>query len=273
MRSETSGYKRFGAVLSVFFLLFAVLLAAAENIWPSADGKKTDANGILKVDYSHSADGYIMVRGNKTDRRLKLRVSSAGTTLTYDLNSKGEYEVIPLQFGSGNYKITIYRNVSGKKYSEEGSLSFKFKLNDENAAFLCPNQFVSYTKDSPAVKKAQELCAGLKTDLEKFEAIRSFIEHGSAYDFVRAVTVSGTVLPDVDGCYKKKMGICQDLSALMVCMLRSQGVHTKLMIGYAGENYHAWVAVILDGSDKMYDPTAALGGIGKNVKYSLERFY
>ena len=41
-------------------------------------------------------------------------------------------------------------------------------------------------------------------------------------------------LPSVDETLKTKKGICFDYAALMTAMLRSQGIPTKLEIGYQG---------------------------------------
>ena len=46
--------------------------------------------------------------------------------------------------------------------------------------------------------------------------------------------------------YSKK-GICFDYSAVMAAMLRSQGIPCKLVIGYAGKIYHAWIDVYIQG--------------------------
>jgi len=40
-------------------------------------------------------------------------------------------------------------------------------------------------------------------------------------------------------------GICLDYASLMTAMLRSQGIPTKLEVGYAGDVYHAWISVYL----------------------------
>ena len=69
------------------------------------------------------------------------------------------------------------------------------------------------------------------------------------------------------------MGVCQDLSAIMACKLRTQGIPCKLMIGYADKQYHAWTVSIINGEEVFYDPTAALNAISKVKEYTLERFY
>ncbi len=40
-----------------------------------------------------------------------------------------------------------------------------------------------------------------------------------------------------------KTGICFDYASLMAAMLRVEDIPTRLVIGYAGDAYHAWVSV------------------------------
>ena len=47
----------------------------------------------------------------------------------------------------------------------------------------------------------------------------------------------------LDTVMAAKKGICFDYAALMTGMLRSQGVPCRLLIGYAGTQYHAWISV------------------------------
>ena len=82
-----------------------------------------------------------------------------------------------------------------------------------------------------------------------------------------------SLLPDIENCFDAKAGVCQDLSAIMVCMLRVQGIPAKLMIGYADKNYHAWVVCDFGGQEHFFDPTAAINGISKVKTYSVERYY
>ncbi len=274
---RNAGLQRLAAVcLMMFGLLGWTVMALASQgkaIWPEAGGKDVKSSDGLTVDVTHAADGYILAKGPVTNKRLKLRISMGEVTLTYDLNSNGEYEVFPLQLGSGTYRCDLYKNASGKKYSKAGNVSVKVSLQDENAAFLVPNQYVNYTPETLAVQLSEEICAGLETDREKFEAVRAYIKSGYVYDFVKAVTVKPQTMPDIEGCMEKKMGICQDLAALAACMLRVQGIPTKFIIGYAGQSYHAWNGVLIDGEEVFYDPTLELNGIAGNQTYTVERFY
>ena len=49
------------------------------------------------------------------------------------------------------------------------------------------------------------------------------------------------------GAGPAKKGICFDYAALMTAMLRSQDIPTKLVVGYTGNLYHAWINVYLEG--------------------------
>ena len=93
------------------------------------------------------------------------------------------------------------------------------------------------------------------------------------YDYVKMVTVKPGMMPDIDECFEKRMGICQDLSSTTVCMLRSQGIPAKLVIGKANGQYHAWVQVTLNGEEKLFDPTAILQNMSQPVEYAVERWY
>ena len=250
-----------------------LICAAAEAKWPvgSSSGQKT--NGKMTLDLTNISEGYFMAAvSEKTSHRMKLRVAKDGETLTYNLNSDGNFEVFPLQLGSGKYDVSLYENVSGKKYSSAGKISINVTLVQEDIAFLYPNQYVNYNELTKAVAAANEMCAG-KDEKQIYTLIRQYIMENYAYDFIKSVTVAAGELPDIDGCYEKKMGVCQDLSALMVCMLRSQGIPARLMIGYADKNYHAWTVTSVANKEVFFDPTAALNAISKPVNYSVERYY
>lgn len=277
MRQWGGGKRMLRACVLAVLLMSCTALAWAalsDACWPVADGATVKSDGGLMVDASHANDGYLMVKGPETSKRLKLRVKFGDQTLDYDLNGNGEYEVIPLQLGSGKYACTLYKNASGKKYAQEGKVTVKAELADENSAFLYPNMYVDYNQDTPAVRMSEEICQGLTTQRERYDAIFQYITNNFAYDFVKMVTVKPGMLPDIDDCFDKRMGICQDLSAVSVCMLRVQGIPAKLMIGTLGNGtYHAWVVAVVDGQEILFDPTAELSAVAKEQEYTIERFY
>lgn len=261
--------------LFLLALLLAGLLpagAGADALWPAAGGNE-QRSGKMKLDVSFLSEGYFLAAVQKpSSHRLKLRVVKDGETLTYDLNSNGDYEVFPLQLGNGNYEVSLYENVSGKKYSQEGRISLSVRTRLPGVSFLYPNQYVNYTQFSEAVAKAGELCAG-KGPKEAYAIICDFMKNNFVYDYIKAVTVQAGQLPDIDNSYAKRMGVCQDLSAITVCMLRTQGIPSRLIIGYADNQYHAWTMTKMGGTDEFFDPTAALNAITPVKDYSMERYY
>ena len=137
-----------------------VFLCLADVLMPEATGEKVQKDGKLIVDSSNSAEGYIMAKVTEKDKkRMKLRVTMGGSALNYDLNSDGNFEVFPLQFGKVNYTVTLYRNVEGKKYKEVGQVTVSPKgMEDDLRCFLYPNQYVNYTQQTECVKVACDLC-------------------------------------------------------------------------------------------------------------------
>ncbi len=260
-------------ITALFLLIGHCALAGEKTKWPEA-GQTIWYDGKLKIDVSHISEGYFRAAvSSQSTKRFKLQVVKGDTKLNYDLNGEGVFEVFPLQLGSGTYVISLYENSSGTRYASAGSLSVYAQLSQENIAFLYPNQYVNYTPDSEAVAEADRLCAAAVTENDAYVAVRDYMKTHFVYDYVKAITVTAGQLPDIDGSYSKKMGICQDLAAIMACMLRTQGVPCRLVIGYADKNYHAWTITVVGDKMVLFDPTAALSAISKPQTYTTERYY
>ena len=208
----------------------------------------------------------------KTPHRMKLRVTKGDSTATYDIDHDGNSETFPLQFGDGRYEISLCENTSGKDYMKCGTVRLDIKMENENAPFLQPNQYVNYSPDSAVVATAEELCEGQNEETE-YKTICDYVESSYLYDFIKAATIGKGILPYINTTAKKHMGICQDLAALTVAMLRSRGIPSKLVIGNADQQYHAWVETLINGTWKRYDPTKEIGAISHVKHYEPERFY
>ena len=261
------------AVLILVACVALTVIAIGLNL-PEASGKTVKKDGKLTIDCSHMDQGYIMVKGKKSSKRLKVQISTAGAKLNYDLNGEGNYEVFPLQFGSGKYQIALFENASGKKYAKEGTVKLNVKMPDELSCFLYPNQYVSYDENTACVQHATEMCKGMSDQKDIYKAVCNYVTSNFVYDFIKSVTVKPGQLPQIDECWTSKMGICQDLSAMTCAMLRSQGIPARLMIGTVGANtYHAWVVAVVNGEEKFFDPTAELNASSKTDTYTTERYY
>ena len=120
------------------------------------------------------------------------------------------------------------------------------------------------------MKKGAEISAGATDQLGVVSAVYNYVVTNLTYDTAKASSVQSGYLPNVDVVLAQKKGICFDYAALMTAMLRSQDIPTKLVVGYTGNLYHAWINVYLDGqgwvdniiyfdgnSWKLMDPTFA----------------
>lgn len=256
-----------------FTAMLLVILMAALTAF-SVHAEQNFSNGELTVDPLNAASGLLSVKGEPTNRRLKLCIQSGGVCYTYDLNQEGMFEDFPLQMGSGVYTVTLYKNSSATQYKAAGVVQLDVELADENEPFLHANQYVNYSEDSPAVQKSLELCAGLTDDAEKFNAIIQYMNNQHfRVDYVRALSVPSGTLPDVDETFRTGTGICHDLAAVVVCMLRVQGIPAKLMVGHAGAQYHAWVSAQVNGKEILFDPTAALCAAAMSFNYQVEMYF
>ena len=80
-------------------------------------------------------------------------------------------------------------------------------------------------------------------DLKKVELIYDYTVGHLTYDKAKAASVQTGYLPDVDAVLASKKGICFDYASVMATMLRSQNIPCKLVVGYTGSLYHAWINV------------------------------
>lgn len=262
---------------------------------PVASGEEVKTSAEAEIDYSNASAGYVMVRYNQQiSQRLKAQVKGPTTTYTYNLTA-GLWAAFPLSDGNGTYQITVYKNVVDSKYAAVISQTISVSLVNEFAPFLHSNQYVNYAAAPATVATAAQLTAGLGDPLQKVEAIYNFVVKEISYDTALAASVSSGYLPNLDSVLARRSGICFDYAAMMTGMLRSQGVPCKLVVGYAGSAYHAWISVwspstgwidgviFFNGSSwQRMDPTFASSGnsseailqyIGNGSNYAAKYFY
>lgn len=249
--------------------------AVPDLLLPEASGTAVKQEGDVSIDYSNVTDGYVMVQyAAPNSKRMKVQVAGPTTTYTYDLAPQ-TWVTYPLSDGNGTYKVTAFENIQASEYSTLAAVSFPVEMEDEFAPFIRPNQHVDYANAPQSIQKAAELTAGIEDPLQKVEVIYNFVVNTLSYDTEKAASVKSDYLPVLDEVLSTKKGICFDYAALMTGMLRSQGVPCKLVKGYAGEVYHAWISVWteetgwIDGaiffngtSWQRLDPTFASTGKG-----------
>jgi len=230
----------------------AAILASAPGAVPASVSQKAAEQGKVHqekrsdkavIDYTDTADGYVQVQFTAaTQKKLKAQVKGPAITYTYNMTA-GKLETFPLSDGNGKYQVTVYENTTGNKYAVVTSVTFDVVLKDEFAPFLHSNQYVDYAAAPNAIAKAAELTAGVTDPLKKVEKVYDYVVKNMTYDKEKAAVVTSGYLPHLDTVLAAKKGICFDYAALMTGMLRSQGVPCKLVVGYAGSAYHAWISV------------------------------
>ncbi|MCL2365017.1 MAG: transglutaminase-like domain-containing protein [Defluviitaleaceae bacterium] len=234
--------------------LTAAAQAAQANIvnsfdfpMPVASGINVRRGGNAELDYSNVADGYVMARFNQHSSSVRILITNpSGVRYQYNLNTQGRWETFPLTGGNGVYTIIIAERIDGNRYSPRVNMTVNVVLVDEFAPFLRPNQFVNFGPNSNVVAVAAELTQHSIGVLDSVAIIYNFVINNISYDFHLATTVQSGYVPDLDIVLARGMGICFDYASLMTAMLRSRGIPTKLVIGYVGDIFHAWISVHSD---------------------------
>ena len=215
---------------------------------PEMCGTDVFQNDLANIDYSNSSEGYIFVTYTGVNEKVKLQITGPDEVkYTYSLKTDGSSDDFPLSAGDGTYLINVFENIKDAQYSLACSLEIDVTLNDPYLPFLYPNQYVKFNKDCKSIAKAAELAAPADTDLDVVSNVFNYIIRNVVYDQEEAETVQSGYLPDVDEVLATGKGICLDYSALMVAMLRSQQIPTRMEVGYAGDAYHAWLSVYING--------------------------
>ena len=214
---------------------------------PSADGVTVYQNDFASIDASNTSQGYVMVKYNGTNEKVKLQITCPDQSCyTYLISDRGAYDTFPLTAGNGSYTLQVLENVAGDTYTVSLAQSINVSIEDEFLPFLYPNQYVNFHTDSKAVSKGSDLAKDTYSDLDVVQNIYNYVIKNISYDTEKAQNVSYGYVPDIDDTLSSKKGICFDYAALMASMLRSQNIPTKLEVGYSGDAYHAWISTYID---------------------------
>lgn len=287
MMRKSSFLRKGWALAAAFAMAFLTvaspmtLTAQAANVRvPTASGTTTYENGKVLVDASNISQGYVMVRYSGGKERIKVQITKGAVTYTYDLNARDAYEVFPFSEGDGTYSLKVFENVSGNQYAQIFSKDLSVTMADQFLPFLYPNQYVNFSQGNAAVQKGAEVAAGAADEIGIVTNVFHFVVDNLTYDVAKAQSVQSGYLPNIDAVLAARTGICFDYAALMTAMLRTQNIPTKLVVGYTGSAYHAWVnvyitnvgwvdnAIYFDGQQwSLMDPTfMSSGGKSEEIR-------
>lgn len=247
---------------------------------PQASGTVVYGNGRATIDASNASQGYVMIQYTGSKNKIKVQISKGSVVYTYNLNARDAYEVFPFSEGNGTYSVKVFENVQNDQYSQVLSQNIAVTMPDQFAPFLTPNQYVNFSENSAAVRTGAQVAASATDAIGVVTNVYEYVINNVTYDTAKAASVQSGYLPNVDNVLSTKKGICFDYAALMTAMLRSQDVPTKLVIGYTGDLYHAWVNVYIDNVGwvdniiyfdgqnwSLMDPTfASTGGQDESVQ-------
>jgi len=209
--------------------------------------------GNARLDYSHKNGGYIIAEYTG-DKLCKAGIQCGMHNQNFVIQP-GKPRQIPLCFGDGEYNITIYEQIRDHMYRKLMGLSDE-SVYMQNALnpFLGSTVYADYNKESLCVLKANEICKGMKNDIELLSKIYTFVIDNIKYDYALAKELSnksGWWVPDPDEVLNAKKSICFGFSSLFASMCRSRGIATKVVIGNAPIKRHAWNEVFVRNDGKI----------------------
>ena len=245
---------------------------------PEAPGTEVCEEETGAVDSSNSSEGYIAARYTGEADEAKVQIDDpSGNTYTYDLFDS-DYAFFPLTGGDGAYTVTLLEHAYGDMYAMVLTTDLTVAIKNEFSPFLYPNQYVDYAENDTVTAFGRDLSDSSADDLDYLTKVYHYVVENVTYDTEKAAEVTAGYLPDNEETLKNGTGICFDYASLMSALLRSQGIPTRLEIGYSGEAYHAWISVYLEESGwidniisfdgkswVLMDPTLAAANGAENI--------
>lgn len=216
------------------------------------------------VDKSSLNKGIITVNYEST--KAIVRITKGNVKYDYNLINGAQY---PLQLGAGTYNVLIAESVADNKYKVISQENIDLKLENENAVFLQSIVLINWDNTTKSVAEAKKLTADVITETDKIKAIYTYITQNVKYNNDKAQTVQTGYIPVLDEVYNESKGICYDYAATFAAMARSEGIITRMVMGYevhSPDVYHAWNQVYLMDSqewvtiDTTYDAARVQGG-------------
>ena len=172
--------------------------------------------------------------------------------------------------GTGDYRIRFLKKKNSTSYTLLHQFYIKME-EDTNTKYLVSTQQVPF-EDS---KHLQMLKDTLKS--QQFTFKKSAVNYATGmvkYDTKKAEEVSGQTMfnykLDIDETIENQKGICIDKSVLLASILRSEGIPTKVIHGYRGDEWHSWVEIYNDEKAQwqLIDPSIVLNAKRPNLEYN-----
>lgn len=262
-------------LLSAFTVLLLLPFFIVEATGPGID-KSELSNGIISVNYKP-----------ETDSKIKVMVGKGDTKCVYDYGlDPDSVNRFPLQFGDGEYTVSIFENVEGNKYRLLAEEKISLELENERSIYTQSIQMINWNEEMDSVKLARELTKDAENDVEKLFILYKYVINNITYDYDKANSLGVCYIPFAEETLYKRQGVCYDYVNLFATMLRGINIPTKLVMGYKNDInvYHAWNQIYLEDFDKwiiidtaydaaMYQNNYPVTMIKDDEEYFLDRYY
>lgn len=230
-----------------------------------ADASMFDLNnsslGIVKINYQAP-----------NNKPVKIMIQNGDQVAYY---SYGKVNQFPLVFGSGNYTIGIFENISGNDYQSVDMIEKNIVITNDFNSFSEKSEMVYWTQAQELAQTAKRLTSQSGSNQEKALLIYQYLVKIMSYDNDKAASVTEAYDVNAQSIFEGQKGICLDFSVLYASMLRSVGVPTKVVKGYKTdiESYHAWNEVYNEMTKNWMtiDITYDLAFVQHNVKTNFEK--
>lgn len=166
--------------------------------------------------------------------------------------------------GSPSPFVQDLGHIRTKEHGILTALSYYIIYSFNQEPFLAPSDVVE--SDNPKIRKlALRLIEGKTTDIEKSEAIYSWISENIEYDADFYFQVKDLTEFEFDSALEtlnKRKTLCMGYAHLNAALHRAVGISAKVVYG----DDHAWNELLLDGTWYSQDPTKGAGFIDQQSK-------
>ena len=211
--------------------------------------------GYVILNIGNISSGYVKIKHGSegVSALVQIYTLNCPTPDVFSIVADGEWDVFALTRGDGVYTIRVLELYNDRMFDVVLAVQVDVRIGDPHSPFLYPSRYVNFNADSEAVIFASRVAAMAEDDFHLVYLIYEAVVRNINFDESLADAIYlGMVtehVPNIDETLFTRRGICFDFSALIAAMLRSQGIPTRLEIGYVRGIFHAWVAVYVPGAD------------------------
>lgn len=248
--------------------LYGEIVTVTKSVKTPSKPKTENASNATQygtVDWSTAANGYITFTAKGQERALILQGPNTGVQACFTV-AKDDSIKVALMDGTGKYQYAIANNTNGgKSYRVQYKNSFTVdKIDADLVPFLVSTPWGDYENAPNATKKAAELWDTEKTQLDNVKAISKWLRELDYDKKLKQGTVDKYVNPD--SVIEKGGGVCNEMSKLLVAMLRSQGVPAYYQSGLKNDENHAWVRAWIELSTSTENSITYSKGAWVNIE-------